>query len=208
MLRILMRSSVCSDAWNIMRNKFATKILNDNSRFVMVFGGSSITAGHDNYFNESYPIVFERRMKNAFNHLGVDLQIRNIALGQNQCIPYDLCYFTLGGEDVDWMSWEQSFNCGRQPGIPELMARMAGFKNAVLFFFTSGGVTTKECLPSSDPVPWTSERWTPDIGGVKSVYTPDRAAVYKFKSKMQMWFAEANSVGRFATPLLLTKYQV
>ena len=47
----------------------------------MIFGGSSVTAGHDNYYNQSYPFVFERRMTRIFQALNIDLKVHNIAQG-------------------------------------------------------------------------------------------------------------------------------
>lgn len=79
----------------------------------MLFGGSSVTAGHDNYFEQSYPLVFQRRVASVFEALAVELVVRNIAQGSNNCLPYNLCLNSMGGDDVDWIGWEQSYNCGR-----------------------------------------------------------------------------------------------
>lgn len=81
--------------WDLMKYKFASKIVNQ-STFLMTFGGSSVTAGHDNFFNQSFPIVFERRMKPIFDQLGVDLIVHNIAMGANGCRPSNYCYETQG----------------------------------------------------------------------------------------------------------------
>jgi hypothetical protein len=67
-------------------------LLTGNSSFLMIFGGSSVTAGHDNYFNESWPLVFEKRTTRVFDALGIELLARNIAHGSNDCRPSDLCY--------------------------------------------------------------------------------------------------------------------
>ena len=78
----------------------------------MVFGGSSVTAGHDNYYWQSYPLIFEARMKRIMKAMGVTLKVHNIAQGGNDCLPSELCY-NIGGEHPDLIGWEQSFNCGR-----------------------------------------------------------------------------------------------
>ena len=82
------------------------------SPFVVGFTGSSVTAGHDNYYNESYPSVFERMMAPIFAIAGLRLEVRNGALGNNPCLPYDACVSTHMGRDLDVLTWEQSMNCG------------------------------------------------------------------------------------------------
>ena len=96
--------------WDILKYKVLLKIVEGKvnatpSKFLMIFGGSSVTAGHDNYYNESYPFVYERRIKPIFDELGIDLQVHNIAQGGNNCRPSDYCYEAMGGEDADWMGW-------------------------------------------------------------------------------------------------------
>jgi hypothetical protein len=71
----------------------------------MVFGGSSVTAGHDNQYQQSYPQVFQRRMKSIFEQLHIEFSVRNIAQGANDCYPSDLCYETMGGFDPDFLGW-------------------------------------------------------------------------------------------------------
>ena len=76
---ILASSAMPDYTWDILKYKFAYKIINTKisstndtaSTFFMIFGGSSVTAGHDNYFNQSYPLVFERRMKPIFDGINI-----------------------------------------------------------------------------------------------------------------------------------------
>jgi hypothetical protein len=150
-------------SWDIMKLKMAQKILGGgNSSFLMVFGGSSVTAGHDNFYNESWPEVFKRRMAPVFDAVGVELVVRNIAQGANNCRPADLCYEAMGGDNPDWIAWEQSFNCGKAKDVFELMARMASWYGGVVFYAASGAFIPSGCAPSTDIVPWTNEHWTPD----------------------------------------------
>ena len=91
-------------SWEVLKLKFAVKILAPTaSNFTMIFGGSSVTAGHDNYYHEAYPFVFEREMSGALKAVNVDLVVRNIAMGSNQCIPSNLCYTSMGGDDFDFI---------------------------------------------------------------------------------------------------------
>lgn len=47
----------------------------------------------------------------------------------------------MGGEDADWIGWEQSFNCGRARDIPEFVARVSLVTEMHLVWFT-----LKPCL--------------------------------------------------------------
>ena len=147
-------SNIDKNSWDIIKYKFALKMLMDRSRFLMIFGGSSVTAGHDNFFNQSYPDIFKKRMIHSFHKLNIKLVVRNIAHAHNQCLPSELCYYAMGGDNADWIGWEQSFNCGRDGGMHELIARIAGWEKAVIYYSASGGFTPSECLPSTVSVPW------------------------------------------------------
>ena len=89
-----------------MKYKFAYKMVKKNQKFLMIFGGSSVTAGHDNYFNQSYPMIVKKRMKPILEAVGVDMQVHNIAQGANNCIPYVMCYESMGGLDPDFVNFE------------------------------------------------------------------------------------------------------
>ncbi len=93
--------------WEILKYKIATKMVEGNGEFLMIFGGSSVTAGHDNFYNQSYPAIFNKRMKDIFAALGIKLTVRNIALGANNCVPYIFCYESMGGLNPDFVNWEQ-----------------------------------------------------------------------------------------------------
>lgn len=103
----LTANNIGSFQWDILKYKFAKKILEKDSSFLMIFGGSSVTAGHDNYYNQSYPSIVRKRMKPLFNSLGIKLIVHNIAQGANNCIPYSFCYESMGGTDPDFVGWEQ-----------------------------------------------------------------------------------------------------
>jgi hypothetical protein len=134
--------------WDILKYKIARKIVDGNGSFLMTFGGSSVTAGHDNYYNESYPFVFERRMSKLFDALGIKLLVHNIAQGANNCRPSIYCYESMGGFQPDFVGWEQSFNCGRSRDIFELFARLAYSYGSVAYYTASGAFLTNGCAPS------------------------------------------------------------
>lgn len=146
---LLVAANMPKTTWDVMKYKTALKFVEKKSTFKFIFGGSSVTAGHDNFYNESYPFVFERRVRDVMESLDINLEIHNIAHGTNKCRPSDLCYEAMGGDDPDWIGWEQSFDCGRDNGVFELMARTAYWNRAVLFFAASGGYRTTHCPPSN-----------------------------------------------------------
>lgn len=82
---------------------------------------SSVTAGHDSHFNASTPIVAGVLMKPAFDALGIELDSRNVALGNNPCTPYDVCVKLFGGIDADIVHWEQTYFCEGKPIIEQFI---------------------------------------------------------------------------------------
>merc|ERR1711871_698316 len=67
--------------------------------------------GHDSPFNKSFPILARAMMAPAFEPVGINIITRNAAMGNNPCMPYDICVRTFAGEDADIVHWEQSYNC-------------------------------------------------------------------------------------------------
>lgn len=185
-----------------------------------------MTAASDSMFDSGYPMIFERRMKPIFDALGVDLVVRDIAQSANQCIPSELCYSSMGGENADFIGWEQSFNCGRETSMFEVIGRIAGFQGAVLHFEASGGEAIADCADSKTQPYRVSEKWSPEVDqdiqaelrskGDRALaedssgpaapppytpYVPSNEAVANFKSLLTHWGDKANSVTRFAGPL-------
>ena len=93
-------------------------------------------------------MVFNRRMKPIFDSLGIELVVRNIAHGANACRPSDLCYEAMGGNNPDWLSWEQSYNC-KSADIFELMAKNAILNRAILHITASGAFVPDHCEMSN-----------------------------------------------------------
>ena len=69
--------------------------------------GSSVTAGHDSPFNVSFPVLTGVFMEPAFTAAGIRLETRNSAMGNNPCLPYDVCIKPFAGADADIVHWEQ-----------------------------------------------------------------------------------------------------
>eukprot|EP01033_Poteriospumella_lacustris_P017146 gene17146-12265_t len=191
-------SNMPNYGWDLIKYKLAEKIVRGNSdeQYLMIFGGTSVTAGHDNYYNQSYPFVFERRIKKAFEALGIKLLVHNIAQGANNCRPSDHCYNAMGGDNADFMSWEQSFNCGRSKDVMEFMARYAYWNGAVIYYVASGGFIP-DCAASKDPIPWISEDWSPTKAGITHKYHISADNATSYRQMQEDWYNDGNSVSRF-----------
>lgn len=118
-------------SWEMLRLRFMEALISlggsgGSAPFVISFTGSSVTAGHDSYFNQSYPVVAEGLLLPAFRAAGINLEVRNVAHGNNPCMPYDPCVGTIAGYDADIVHWEQSYNCFDQP-MYEQFARQSAF---------------------------------------------------------------------------------
>ena len=114
--------------------KFQSKILQSlqnkkKIQFISSFMGSSVTAGHDTAFNMSFSELTGQYLQTPFSKFNIEIISRNVALGNNPCVPYDLCVQTFAGKDVDIIHWEQTFNCGggdhNRRNVYEPFVRMA-----------------------------------------------------------------------------------
>lgn len=179
-------------SWDIWKYRFAKKIVhadNDSSgidsSYVMIFGGSSVTAGHDNRRNSSYPGIVEKRLHSIFAALGVDLRVHNIAQGANGCYPYELLYETMGEEDPDFVGWEQSYNCGHDAPSFLATSRVAALskRRGSVYFGSSGGWLPHDHDPSPFSPPYCSEDWT-----VESVQSPQHTPL------LQHWSPTADDL--------------
>lgn len=90
-------------------NHTAHRVLDARHRqrpFKVAFGGYSVTVGRGNYFNQSYPFVLRRLLTKPMKLLGVDLQVRNAAIGGVPSFPYGWCLDNFLGDDADVISWD------------------------------------------------------------------------------------------------------
>jgi hypothetical protein len=68
--------------------------------------GSSVTAGHDNYFNQSYPIVMEMIISPILSRAGVSFVLKNQAMGGSPAMQSALCVGELAEGNEDVLAWE------------------------------------------------------------------------------------------------------
>eukprot|EP00428_Durinskia_dybowskii_P085305 CAMPEP_0170431214 /NCGR_PEP_ID=MMETSP0117_2-20130122/41279_1 /TAXON_ID=400756 /ORGANISM="Durinskia baltica, Strain CSIRO CS-38" /LENGTH=599 /DNA_ID=CAMNT_0010690749 /DNA_START=31 /DNA_END=1830 /DNA_ORIENTATION=- len=132
-------------SWELMKLKFQKKILaaisstptSSKTKFVISFTGSSVTAGHDSHFNASTPVQTGLIMQPAFEALGIELDSRNVALGNNPCTPYDACVKFFVGEDADIVHWEQTYFCAdRRPVIEQFIRQALVMKSQPIVVFS------------------------------------------------------------------------
>ena len=78
--------------------------------FSFAFGGYSVTAGRGNFFSQSFPFVMQRMLVKPFKLAGMELQVRNAAIGGIPSFPYGWCLENFWGADPDVVSWDYSMN--------------------------------------------------------------------------------------------------
>jgi hypothetical protein len=110
-------------------------------KFTVGVMGISTTAGHDNYYNQSYSKVFERHFGTVLAAAGVALEVRNHAVGGFGVMPSHLCVHTMVGKDLDLLTWDFQMMAPRGDCIVENFARAAlNMPTHPALMFWQGGV--------------------------------------------------------------------
>ncbi|RYY87699.1 hypothetical protein EON63_03670 [archaeon] len=112
--------SMHKSSLEVMKWKYMKKVLHaftekKNEKFVISFTGSSVTAGHDSMYNLTTTPNVQRLMQEPLAAAGLEFESRNVALGNNPCIPYDVCVKFFVGLDADVAVWEQNYFCSGAP---------------------------------------------------------------------------------------------
>lgn len=132
--------------------------LGESSKFVISFMGSSVTAGHDSPFNITFPSLTGVIMNPPFEILGIELESRNAAMGNNPCLPYDLCVHAFAGKDADIVHWEQSMNCfgnhesSRVP-FEHFIRQSLSLKNQAVVVFSNSATPNWRADKCKNPTP-------------------------------------------------------
>jgi hypothetical protein len=100
------------NSWNRLRVTFeqralAAAISSSWKNFTVAFTGSSVTSGQDSAYSNAFPQLLAPRMAEAFKDMRINLISRNVAIGNNPCMPYDACVRAFVGDDADIVHWEQ-----------------------------------------------------------------------------------------------------
>ena len=84
-------------------------------KFVVAALGSSVTAGHDGFGDTAWPAVLQRRLAKALAPFGIEVEVRNQAVGGSEPFPRSLCMSTLAGDDADLVirEWERARGAGQ-----------------------------------------------------------------------------------------------
>lgn len=158
------------------------------------FAGTSVTAGHDNLFEESYPLVFGRALQPVFEAAGIDLVVRNHAMGNNPAIPSAFCVGAQLGEDTDVAVWEFGMMVGGPLMLPhiELWLRnaLALPRRPALMFLDPGEGARKpdsEGKLPTEPRPGTPGDWSAggfgqgdqDLLAYYEAFAPHAQAMYE-----------------------------
>ena len=86
----------------------------NSGKFVMSFGGYSVTVGRGNYYNQSYPFIMQNVLKPVFEAVDLELVVRNSAIGGIPSFPYGWCLPNFLGRDSDVVSWDYGMNEGSE----------------------------------------------------------------------------------------------
>jgi hypothetical protein len=156
-------------SWNRLKRKLQIRLLLSSSllqpnshhhrrrrhdRFVWATGGHSATAGHGNFYDESYTAYLERSARMVFSHVFQNnndhhhdsstttaFEGRNYAMGATSSGPeVSLCMNEIFGTDIDVLVWDYGMTdgnyvdllslyghrAGQNPGRPVILAYHAG----------------------------------------------------------------------------------
>ena len=139
--------------------------------------GISVTAGHDCHYNQSFPLVFARHFGRALDAGGVELVMRNHAIGGFGVMPSHFCTQAMVGADNDIVAWDYQMMAPRFDCRVEQWARafaLSAAQPAMLYWQGSlylpkeGSLKEKDLLaPSKNDKQSCGNRWV--VNGYASV---------------------------------------
>ena len=191
--------------WDMMKYKFAKYMIGNiflerDDPFVMVFGGSNVTAGYRNYYHQSYPMIVKDRLGPLLKAMGIELVVHNIAQKNNDCSPFVLCYEAMGRADPDWIGWEQSTECDEpsNDATYEMAARFAGWSinKAVVYYSAPSYWSTDSCPSSKEKIPYNSEEWTEQSAGIEKWFAT-QGDLHLQRELLHKYFTAKPSVNSF-----------
>ena len=77
-------------ARDVLVGKMLRAFVSEDRAFTVAFGGTSVSAGHDNWFNQSYAHCYERAFRPSFRAAGGRLTVRNHAIRSQSCVAMAL----------------------------------------------------------------------------------------------------------------------
>jgi len=120
--------------------------------FVFAAFGSSVSAGHDNYMNQSWPFELERLLKPTFKELGFDFEMRQRAAGGYGEMPFGAgCLESRAGAGVDALSWEWHYFYDDPCEGHHFLSEAADMKSSpMVFAFADTSIPFKAALRASN----------------------------------------------------------
>jgi len=143
----------------VLVGKLLRAVVTDDRAFTVAFAGTSVSAGHDNWFNQSHPHAYERAFRPAFKAAGGELVVRNHAMGGNSITPSHFCaaaqldgFGPGGASDLDLAVYEFAMIANRDDCRFESFARSVLLlpRNPAFMAYTTSGVGWRE---TTDEVP-------------------------------------------------------
>jgi len=84
------------------------------SKLVFQNGGHSASAGHGDFYRESYTAILGDDLNPLLQQIGLDFQVRNYAMGgMSSGEELALCTNSVFGKDVDLFNWDYGMTDGR-----------------------------------------------------------------------------------------------
>lgn len=106
-------------SWARFQRKLMMKLLSVQTSteavsFVWATGGHSATAGHGNFYDESYTSYLEQAAQDVFRAVGLHFTGRNYAMGGTAAAPeVAICVKEIFGQDIDVLVWDFGMTDGK-----------------------------------------------------------------------------------------------
>lgn len=117
-------------SWDRLVRKMTSKLIDAQQggssppTFVWSTGGHSASAGHGNFFDESYTNVLDRNAAPVFKAVGIDFKARSYAMGGTSSgVEIASCAKEIFGLDADIVSWDYGMCDGRNYERTEFYAQ-------------------------------------------------------------------------------------
>jgi len=122
--------------------------LHGKETFVFVAFGSSVTAGHDNYFNQTWPVMLEEVLRPTFEALGMGFRVENFGAGGWGEAPFATgCLAAKTNHEADALTWEWwMFHDPACEGYHFLQEASGMKRRPVVFAFANTGLEFENWL--------------------------------------------------------------
>lgn len=133
---------------NRLKRKLKMKLLQQAGppQFIWATGGHSATAGHGNFYDESYTAYLEKAAQPVFESIGMTFVGRNYAMGGTAAGPeVALCIREIFGQDIDALVWDFGMTDGNQIWKELLYHHRAGMVKSrpINYVYHAGGRSEK-----------------------------------------------------------------